>query len=627
MFILEDAIGTDLPSGDDVLKHIYFTVTDNACNSISDSTNFEDALDLAPPSVAAGDITYRTLLDADASGCTNLGDSLRVTVDVTGNDDLVTVWADFLYGGLGGATTEALTDEGSDIWEIRWKVGVADDPTFDPASLTAVDANSAPTNGVYRVKVFYEDDAGNVDSTLSNVLLNTTGTANATLDTRRPTAIVQDSVHIIQLPDGKLRLEWDQDGQAGDATNFYIYVDSTGTGFDYDNVFGTTFDNEVSATFNRWTSEELTNGQTYRFSIRTQDDCGNFEYNTSLYEGIADAAAPTACVAFPATGLNFGPGNTLEITATSPDGDIDYAWAVWRKKDRGDGTPGAWQNYPVPNPGYMDDFGQTFRDELDLGTDPSTEGIWQVLILTMDEIGNLLTLAEAEANCGMFEFFWNPNVPDCDFLTINGAFAPQTACGYEVDRTTLNTAVVTAVNATAGEFYTVDSWVIFTDTQGRTRIDFEDNAELPYEFSFWVGDWPKTIGGPLPTYLITEITDTRNGATCTDSVRLCLPDEVAPKAFISYPAGYQCVQLAKSSLNTVEIRVDIDPTGYDNSDPIRAEFFYSLDGSTPGVKIGESAFQDEIEKAASPPVHPYAVIDWDNSQPDRRLCVVVGRRL
>ena len=214
----------------------------------------------------------------------------------------------------------------------------------------------------------------------------------------------------------------------------------------------------------------------------------------------------------------------------------------------------------------------------------------------------------------MFEFFWNPNVPVRDFLTINGAFAPQTACGFEVDRTTLNTAVVTAANADSGPYYTVDTWVIFTDSGERTRVDFMDEAELPYEYQFWVGDWPKTIGGPLPTYLITEITDIRNGATCVDSVRLCLPDEVAPKAFISDPVGYQCVQLAKSSLNSVEIRVDIDPTGYDNSSPIRAEFFYSLDGSTPGVKIGESAFQEELDKVVSAPTYPYAVIDWDNSE-------------
>ncbi len=146
----------------------------------------------------------------------------------------------------------------------------------------------------------------------------------------------------IQLPDGKLRLEWDQDGQAGDATNFYIYVDSTGAGFDYDNVFGTTFDNEVSASYNRWTSEELTDGQTYRFAIRTEDDCGNFEFNTNLYEGIADAQAPFACVVFPASDVNFGPANVLNVTATTTFSDLDDAYLIYRLRDRGDGTPGPW---------------------------------------------------------------------------------------------------------------------------------------------------------------------------------------------------------------------------------------------------------------------------------------------
>ena len=603
VFILEDANGNDLPSGDDVLKHIYLTVTDNACNSISDSTNFEDALDMAPPAVAAGDITYRTVLDADASGCTNLGDSLRVTVDVAGNDDLVTVWADFFNGGLGGVSNQALTDEGSDIWEIRWQVGVADDPTFDPATLTAKDANSSPTDGVYSVMLFFEDDAGNVDSTLSNVILNTTGTANATLDSRRPTAIVQDSVHIIQLPEGRLRLEWDQDGQAGDATNFYIYVDSTGAGFDYDNVFGTTFDNEVSATINRWTSEELTDGQAYRFAIRTEDDCGNFEFNTNLYEGIADAQAPFACVVFPASDINFGPANVLNVTATTTFSDLDAAYLIYRLRDRGDGTPGPWVG-PNVYPAFSDEMtqdGQTLFETVNLGSDPSTAGLYEALIIGFDEIGNELTLTEAEDACGYFTFIWNPVAPDCDILTINGAFSPQTACGFEVYRDQLNTASVTVGGADAGEFYTIDARVIYNDEE--TRIDFADNASLPYSFEFSTSDWPATTTGALPTQLWVRITDTRNGNSCTDVVTVCVPDQIAPMAWITYPNEYQCVPIAQSSLNSVEIDLNIDENAYDGSDAVRAEFFYSLDGTLPGTSIGVASFDG----------YSYTSIDWFNA--------------
>ena len=603
VFILDDAIGTDLPSGDDVLKHIYLSVTDNACNSISDSTNLNSAVDLAPPSVATGDITYRTVLDADGSGCTNLGDSLRVTADVTGNDDIVAVWADFFNGGLAGASNEAMEDQGSDIWETRWKVGVADDPTFDPATLTAKDANSTVPDGDYRVMLFFQDDAGNVDSTISAVILNTLGTANATLDTRRPTAIVQDSVHINQLPGGRLQLQWDQDGQAGDATYFYIYVDSTGDGFDYNNVFGTTFDNEVSAVYNQWTSEVLTNGQNYRFSIRTKDDCGNSEFNTSLYEGVPDSEAPTACVIFPASGENYGPANVLNVTATTTYSDLDAAYLIYRLRDRGDGTPGPWVG-PNVYPSFSDAMtqdGQTLFETVDLGSDPATAGLYEALIIAFDEVGNELTLVGAEDACGYFTFIWNPVAPDCDIVTINGAFSPQTACGFNVTRDDLNTATVTVGDADAGAFYTVDARVMF-DIR-KKRIEYADNVSLPYTFNFSAVDWPATTTGALSNTLWVRITDNRNGNTCTDVVTLCVPDEIAPKAWVTYPNEYQCVPIAQSNLNSVPITVEIDPLAYDGDDAVRAEFYYSLDGTLPGTLIDVAAFNGGDE----------ASVDWDNS--------------
>ncbi|MGB5105495.1 MAG: FlgD immunoglobulin-like domain containing protein [Candidatus Zixiibacteriota bacterium] len=611
-FYLTDEMSRDIAAGADINKYIWLTAWDNACNVAMDSISLQNVLDIDPPNFSGVD--YQTVTNADSSGCTNLGDSIRVEADLSGSSDIATVYSNFLDGGLGGATQEAMGLLGAGIWEIRWKIGELMDPSFDPAPIDAKDANSLPTDADFTVWTYAIDDAGNIDSLPSTALTAVLG-GTANLDTRRPTAVNQDDVSIIILAGGKIRLAWPVTAQATDAQYFYISVDSTGTGFGAYDVFGTTFNGEyvnAGPDSNAWTSEVLTHAQNYRFVIRTEDDCGNFEFNSNIFEAIPDAQAPSACVVFPAAGLNFGPNNLLEITATSPDADINAAWVVWRKLDRGDGTPGAWQNYPVPNVNDMDEFGQTFRYTLDLGTDPSTEGTWQVLILTMDEVGNIRSLSEAEADCGFFEFFWNPNVPVCDFLTINGAFAPQTACGFEVSRTQMNTAEVTITDPDNEPVYVVDSWVVFTTSGDRTRIDFADDATLPYSFNFWVGDWPKTIGGPLPTYLITEITDTRNGSFCVDSVKLCLPDEVAPQAMITEPNEYQCVQIAQSSLNGVEITVEIDPNSYDTSSPIRVEFFYSLDGTIPGVKIGESAIGD-LDKKTTAPVNPGATIEWDNS--------------
>ncbi len=602
VFELTDSKALDLPEGADSSKVAVFTVTDNGCNSVVDTIDFLPAVDLEGP--AYSDVEYITLADNDLTGCTNLGDEVRVELDVTGTDDIVAVWADFFGGGLGGATNQALTDEGSDIWGLDWTVGIADDPSDDPPSLQAKDANSQPVDANYYVWIYFEDDAGNIDSVQTNDLLNTAATANVPLDTRRPTPIVQDDVDVILMPGGELALRWPRSfpSQAGDANQFYIYVDSVGADIDYDNVFGTTFNNEFGdPTYNFWYSGPLTHGTTYRFSIRTRDDCGNYEFNQSIYEGIPDAQAPTACVVFPNTGGNYGPNNTLTITAVSPDADIlnGAAYAVYRLKDQGDGNPGPWYNYPISD--AMDQDGQTFQYTIDLGTDENTAGTYELLIIGVDEVGNELSLEDAEAACGYFEFTWNPIELVCDVATINGAFAPQTPCGFNVTRDDLNEAVVTIVNPDAGNFYTVDVWVQYDNVQ--TRIEYVEGAALPYTFNFSALDWPKTVGGPLSNVMWVEITDERSGNYCETSVNLCVPDLISPAAMITYPDAYQCIPIVRPAGEEVGITVEINDNAYDGDDAVRAEVFYSLDGTVPGTKIGEEVFGGES----------YTTIYWDNS--------------
>ncbi len=599
-FELTDAMAKDLEEGADTAKVGIVYVTDNACNTIVDTVDFLPALDLELPAFAATE--YITLDDADNTGCTNLGDEVRVEADVTGNDDVTSVWANFFEAGLGGTALQALTDGGSDIWALDWTIGTADDPGDDPPSLQAKDANSSPVDASYRVWVYIQDDAGNVDSVQTGLLLNTAGTAFVPLDSRRPTPIVQDDVDVILMPGGELALRWprSEPSQAGDANTFYIYVDSTGGDIDYDNVFGTTFNNEFGdPTYNYWYSGPLTHGTTYRFSIRTRDDCGNFEFNQSIYEGIPDAQAPTACVVFPVSGGNYGPNNVLTITAVSPDADVDAAYAVYRLIDQGDGNPGPWYNYPISD--AMDQDGQTFQYTINLGTDPNTEGTYELLIIGVDEVGNELSLADAEDACGYFQFTWNPIALVCDVLTINDAFAPQTPCGFNVTRDDLNEAVVSIVDPDAGDFYTVDVWVQYDNI--RTRIDYVESTSLPYTFNFSAQDWPSTIGGALPNVMYVGIIDERSGNSCETQVQLCVPDLIAPQAYISEPDAYQCIPIVRPAGDPVEIEVSIDPNAYDGEDAVRAEVFYSLDGTLPGTKIGENVFGG----------YDYTVVEWDNS--------------
>ncbi len=599
IFELEDAMAKDLAEGADSAKVAIVTAVDNGCNVAVDTVDFLPALDLEPPFFS--DTEYITLDDADESGCTNLGDQVRVEADVSGNDDVAAVWGDLFRAGLGGASNAAFTNEGSGIWAYEITIGDADDPAQDPPTLQAKDANSDPVDADFDVWIYVEDDAGNVDSILTSDLLNTAGTAFVPLDTRRPLPIIQDSVMVEKLPGGELRLKWDKDADAGDAVNFYVYVDSTGSDINYNNVFGTTFNGEFpDPTYNYWYSGPLTHGKTYRFSIRTQDDCGNFEFNQAIFEGIPDAQAPTACVEFPTSGGQYGPNNPLTITAVSPDADIDAAFAVYRLIDKGDGTPGPWINYPGLSNAMTQD-GQTFTETINLGTDASTEGEYELWVIGVDEVGNELSLDDADDACGVFTFTWNPNALVCDVLTINGAFAPQTSCGFDVTRDDLNEAVVSIVDPDAGDFYTVDVWVLEDDV--RTRIDYATSTSLPYTFMFSALDWPVTQGTGEDAVLYVEITDERSGNNCNTEVDLCVPDEIAPMAWISDPFGYSCVPVMLSAGDPIEITVESDPAQFDEDDAVRAEFYYSMTGSTAdGVLIGVEPFSGDE-----------ATVEWDNS--------------
>ncbi len=598
IFELTDPIPVDLPSGADTAKVAIVTAVDNGCNTAVDTVDFLPALDLEPPVASA--TKYQTLADNDASGCTNLGDEVRIEADLSSSDDVASVWGDLFHGGIGGASNTAFTDEGSGIWAYEKTIGSATDPAQDPPTLQAKDANSDPVDADFTIWIYFEDDAGNIDSVQTSPLRNTTYTATVPLDTRRPTAIIQDSVFVERLPGGELQLKWNKAAQAGDATNFYVYVDSTGDDINYSNVFGTTFNGEFpDPTYNYWKSGPLTDGKTYRFSIRTQDDCGNFEFNKAIFEGIPDAQAPTACVEFPTTGGNYGPNNPLTITAISSDVDIDAAYAVYRLKDQGDGNPGPWINYPISTP--MTKNGLTFTQTINLGSAPSTEGTYELRIIGVDEVGNELSLDDALANCGTFEFTWNPNALVCDVLTINGAGAPQTTCGFDVTRDDLNTAEVSIVDPDTGPYYTVDVWVLVNDV--RTRIEYAKHAELPYSFMFSAVDWPKTQGTGDEALMYVTITDERSGNDCETDVNLCVPDQIAPAAMIVDPVGYSCVPIVLPAGDPIPITVQVDPNAYDNSDAVRAEFYYSLTGSTEdGVQIGVEPF-DEDE----------ATVDWDNS--------------
>ncbi|TFH65852.1 MAG: hypothetical protein E4G91_00970, partial [Candidatus Zixiibacteriota bacterium] len=627
---LTNPLSRDLLAGDtSVFNDIYLTAYDNACNVAYDTANFLEAIDLEPPVFSA--MEYHTIANLDSSGCTNLGDSVRVMADLSGSADIARVYGDFLHAGINGSNEEDLADLGTGEWAKRWKIGSLTDPTLDPDPLYAKGLDNVPAHADYldfTVKLYAFDDAGNWDTLRTSALTAVVGGGTIGLDTHRPSAIVVDDVAIYKLPAGKLQLKWPADypSQAGDAQWFYVYVESTGSGFDYTKVFGTTFNTEYSADTNAWTSEFLTDSKTYRFVVRTKDNCGNPEFNTNIFQAEADAKAPFACVVFPDTGLYWGPEKDLNITATTTGVDLDEAWITYRRLDIPSGTWGPWITWYGSN--HMDIMGQTLYENVDLGDLASTKGYYELYILTKDLAGNVLPLDSAMANCSKFSFFWNPDVLAADIVSINGATSPQTPCGFDVWRDSVNTAIVSVTGPVADSVYTIDSWVIYyyagdPAVYDSVRIEFKDLQSVPYTYTFSVADWPKSNDG-IPTKLYVRITDTRNGSAGIDSATLCVPDVVAPDIFMTYPTPYSRVPIAKSSLNTVPVRAKVSELSYDPDSPVRVEFFYALDDGSAlaltWVKIGEAGWTPpETSKGfagstALISAFPEFEVAWDNSQ-------------
>lgn len=97
------------------------------------------------------------------------------------------------------------------------------------------------------------------------------------------------------LSNGRFRLRWHYTKSEEEITptGFNIYMDS-GTGFDFN-----TPEDTVSYGFGgtgefEWTSDPLTDGQVYRFCVRSYKTGAGETQNTNYVSGIADAIGPDA---------------------------------------------------------------------------------------------------------------------------------------------------------------------------------------------------------------------------------------------------------------------------------------------------------------------------------------------
>ena len=101
---------------------------------------------------------------------------------------------------------------------------------------------------------------------------------------------------------GKIRLRWRYSAidQETAPTGFNVYID-TGSGFDYDNPIDTVaYDLGKDGEFT-WLSAALTNGQLYRFIVRSGHVNEAETRNTAFVAAIADSAGPSAITGITST--------------------------------------------------------------------------------------------------------------------------------------------------------------------------------------------------------------------------------------------------------------------------------------------------------------------------------------
>ncbi len=611
------------PTGNGWKNDIWLMAWDDACNPETTHVEVLQQIDLdAPTWVSDGE--YKITVDNDTNYCANFGDTIRIKVDLLEvlDDDIASVTADLIGGGLNRDGTAALNDAGTDgdqvagDWTYTLVYGISlktEITATEPLPQDAKDANGwyvpdAPLgSGDFTIVITAKDIHGNtIVDTLSLVDVDDDP---AMLDTKRPEMILPGTVNAYPIGQenngqGKIAITFPKDYVLRtidtDAVKFHIY-EVTGGSWGAEVGITTIAELDGSGDSIRWESEYIDDGQSVTYGLRSEDDCGNFEFNNQVVVStIADGLPATACFIYPVPPYNgsHGPNNPISVTALiNPDvSGLAGATLAYRIIDAGGGTPGPWLFAAT---GMSRPFGGTILyDTLNIGNDIWDAGEYEMVITTVDSAGNELTAQEAydDDTCDPIEFTWHLDDNWAYIVDINGEISPGIGGCWDVTRDTLNKVTVSLAEVDEDTLYGIDAWVIINfagDARDSIRIHYEDGVTLPFTFDFSVFDWPKT-NDIWSTTLFVEITDLRSLGVYATSADLCVPDEMAPDVWMAAPYNCSRVPIAKSDLNAVELKVKKSPLSYDGQNAIRAEFFYMPYNNIASITV-DSTFVVEEE--------------------------------
>jgi hypothetical protein len=555
----------DLDAEDSTLM-FWVYAKDNACNIISDSALNAFAIDNEAPTAS---VDYDLSNDADENNIANIGDVVKITVDLdtaTASDLATTceVMVNLQHSGLGGSAIQCVETVVGDDYVYNHTIAYL--PIYDQY---AVDV----AGNTHTVDVTLTDDAGNTNEITSSALLQR-------VDSKPP-----EMVELNYPTKGAcaINLSW-----TGDADDKYYFIYTDGG----DGVWSAADKSDsvglVIYPDDDWSTDEsptlvVEDGVTYQFMVRTVDNADNAEYYTDFTLGAvstaADCVAPIACVTEPVSGGSYGVNNDLDLVVIDTvDLDIGGVSIYVRDPDLGSGVVGDWTFVKaMTQVGSGGTFTATL-DSADLDGFGVTSGYlddtYELITVAADEWGNTQTLDEAEDACvysSPFTFHWFWQALPALLVSVNDTISPQDpSCGFNVTRDDSNAIVIDVTDFETGDTFTVD--VMAFDTGDEYRMFYaEDIVEMPYTIYLNCTEFPK---GSQDIY----ITVTRNDGNETNiSFEICVPDENAPMAHIVYPADNERVRRTCNAMNILQVWAQIDGDTYDPANVTRVEFEEALD--------------------------------------------------
>jgi hypothetical protein len=233
--------------------------------------------------------------------------------------------------------------------------------TVSVGTVTYTDTSTTDAQTYYYV-VRSQDAAGNIETN--------TNEASATASVTGPPP--PTNLSATAIAGGSIRLTWTVSSPETNVAQYNIYRATSSGGQDYSSPLA-----NVSAGTVTYTDTGTTDGLTYYYVVRAQDNVGNIETNTNEALATADATPPPAPTDLTATAIAGG-SIQLTWTASSPETDVAQ-YNIYRAT-----TSGA-EDYSSPT--YTVSVGTTTY------TDTSTtDGVtYYYVVRAQDAAGNIET--------------------------------------------------------------------------------------------------------------------------------------------------------------------------------------------------------------------------------------------